>query len=93
MLKLNTLLVEAGIDPHTTIVARHRPFEPALRKVMPWIAAERPDLFKVYQQTHGLGSVDKMPDPQTGGCDKDEGDIAVGGLVVSGGQSAAVLEL
>ena len=40
-----------------------------------------------------LGSVDKMPDPQTGGCDKDEGDIAVGGLVVSGGQSAAVLEL
>ena len=54
MLKLNTLLVEAGIDPHTTIVARHRPFEPALRKVMPWIAAERPDLFKIYQQTHGL---------------------------------------
>lgn len=52
MLQLNTVLAEAGIDPRTAIVARHRPFEPALRKVMPWIAAERPDLFKIYQQTH-----------------------------------------
>lgn len=40
-----------------------------------------------------LGSVDEVPDPESGGSDKDEAEVAVGGLVVSGGQSAAVLEL
>src|SRR5262249_23818234 len=30
---------------------RHRPREAALRKVLPWLAAERPDLFNAYQQT------------------------------------------
>ena len=40
-----------------------------------------------------LGSVDEVPDPQSGGGDEDEADEAVGGLVVAGGQSAAVLEL
>ena len=40
-----------------------------------------------------LGSVDEVPDPQSGGGDEDEADVAVGGLVVSGGQSSAVLEL
>jgi hypothetical protein len=53
MLDLNHLLVDAGIDPATAIVARHRPWEPALNRVMPWIVAEKPDLFRVYQQTHG----------------------------------------
>lgn len=32
-----------------------------------------------------LGPVDEVPDPQSGGCDQDEADVAVGGLVVSGG--------
>ena len=40
-----------------------------------------------------LGPVDEVPDPQTCGCDEDETEVAVGGLVVSGSQSAAVLEL
>ncbi len=40
-----------------------------------------------------LGHVDEVPCPQPYGSDKNEADIAVGGLVVSGGQSAAVLEL
>jgi hypothetical protein len=40
-----------------------------------------------------LGSVDEVPDPESGGSDKDEAEVAVGGLVVSGGQSATVLEL
>ena len=40
-----------------------------------------------------LGPVDEVPDPYSGGGDEDEADVAVGGLVVSGGQSAAVLEL
>jgi hypothetical protein len=32
---------------------RHRPQEPELRKVLPWLAAEKPELFNAYQQTHG----------------------------------------
>ena len=40
----------------------------------------------------GLGSVDEVPDPEPSGGDEDEADVAVGGLVVSGGQSAAVFE-
>jgi hypothetical protein len=50
MLALNTLLLDAGIAPERAIVVRHRAHEPALHRVMPWIAAERPDLFRVYQQ-------------------------------------------
>jgi hypothetical protein len=30
---------------------RHRPKEPKLNKVLPWLAAERPELFNAYQQT------------------------------------------
>ena len=40
-----------------------------------------------------LGSVDEVPHPKTDGCDEYEADVAVGGLVVSSGESAAVLEL
>ncbi|OHB68238.1 MAG: hypothetical protein A2Y77_01645 [Planctomycetes bacterium RBG_13_62_9] len=32
---------------------RHRPWEPELNKVLPWLAAEKPDLFNAYQQTQG----------------------------------------
>ena len=32
---------------------RHRPHEPGLRKVLPWLAAEWPDLFNAFQQTQG----------------------------------------
>jgi hypothetical protein len=34
-------------------VLRHRPHEPELRKVLPWLAAERPDVFDAYQQAQG----------------------------------------
>jgi hypothetical protein len=40
-----------------------------------------------------VGGVDKMPDPQPDGCDEDETEEAVGGLVVTCGQSSAVFEL
>src|SRR3990167_2231400 len=40
-----------------------------------------------------LGSVDKVTYPEAHGSDKNEADVAVRGLVVSGGQSAAMLEL
>ena len=52
-MNFNTLLTDAGIDPQAVLVMRHRPFEPELRKVLPWLAAERPDVFNAYQQTQG----------------------------------------
>jgi hypothetical protein len=49
----NDLLVGKGIDPAQVLVLRHRPNEPELRKVLPWLAAEKPDVFNAYQQTQG----------------------------------------
>jgi hypothetical protein len=50
---LNALLLETKIDPETVIVLRHRPEERELRKVLPWLAAEKHHLFNAYQQNHG----------------------------------------
>ncbi len=50
---LNDLLVGKGIDPKHVLVLRHRPHEPGLNKVLPWLAAEKPDVFNAYQQTQG----------------------------------------
>jgi hypothetical protein len=47
---LNDLLQGKGIAPPTVLVMRHRPHEPDLHKVLPWLAAERPDVFNAYQQ-------------------------------------------
>ncbi|NGY03364.1 GIY-YIG nuclease family protein [Solimonas terrae] len=52
-MKLNDLLNQQGIDPSHVLVLRHRPSEPALNKVLPWLAAERPEVFNAYQQTQG----------------------------------------
>jgi hypothetical protein len=48
---LNDLLRGRGIDPEQVLVLRHRPSEPELNKVLPWLAAEKPDVFNAYQQT------------------------------------------
>src|SRR5687768_3281079 len=50
---LNDLLQRRQIDPMKVLVFRHRPHEPELRKVLPWLAAERPAVFNAYQQTQG----------------------------------------
>jgi GIY-YIG catalytic domain len=50
-MNLNDLLKGKGIDPEHVLVFRHRPSEPELNKVLPWLAAERPDVFNAYQQT------------------------------------------
>ncbi|CTQ47283.1 hypothetical protein LAL4801_05745 [Roseibium aggregatum] len=52
-LQINDLLNKRGIDPGKVIVMRHRPFERELAKVLPWLAADKPDLFNAYQQTQG----------------------------------------
>jgi len=46
----------AGIDPDlrdNVVLIRHRPFEPRLARVMPWLISERPDLFETYQSVPG----------------------------------------
>lgn len=48
---LDALTDKIGLDPKRTLVVRHRPFEPALRKVFPWIVAERLPLFIAYQRS------------------------------------------
>ena len=52
-LVLNTLLASIGIDPKDVIVVRHRPREPSLRRILPWLAVERHDLFNLYQSVQG----------------------------------------
>jgi hypothetical protein len=50
---LNDLLVRAGLDPKDVLVLRHSPNELELKKVLPWLAAEKPDVYNAYQQTQG----------------------------------------
>jgi len=50
-MELNTLLRDANVDPAATLVLRHRPVEPELRKALPWLAAEHHDIYNAYQQT------------------------------------------
>src|SRR5690348_10075724 len=52
-MELNDLLQKHGIDPQRVLVLRHRPFEPELNKVLPWLAAEKPEVYNAYQQTQG----------------------------------------
>jgi hypothetical protein len=50
-MQLNDLLKLESIDPQTVLVMRHRPFEPKLQEVLPWLAVQKPTLFNAYQQT------------------------------------------
>jgi hypothetical protein len=50
-MELNDLLNEHGINPATCLVLRHRPPETQMRRVLPWLAAEQPDVFNMYQRT------------------------------------------
>jgi len=52
-LDLNTLLTMQRIDPAKTLILRHRPFEASLDRVLPWLAAEKPEVFNAYQQSQG----------------------------------------
>jgi hypothetical protein len=50
---LNDLFATESIDPQKVFVLRHRPTEPKLVRVLPWLAATRPDIFNAYQRTQG----------------------------------------
>lgn len=45
------LLVRENIDPQYVLVLRHRPRESQLKRILPWLAAEDPEVFNAYQQT------------------------------------------
>ena len=47
-MNLNDLLRRKDIDPKQVLVLRHCPLEPELNKVLPWLAAEKPDVFNAY---------------------------------------------
>jgi hypothetical protein len=47
---LNDLLHGKNIDPQKVLVFRHRPHEPELNKILPWLAADKPEVFNTYQQ-------------------------------------------
>ena len=50
MLDFNSLLQLVDIDPADTLIVRHFPIEKSLRRVLPWLVEERPDLWLAYQQ-------------------------------------------
>jgi len=52
-MNLNDLLREKGIDPKQVLIFRHRPPEPELDKILPSLAADKPDVFNAYQQAQG----------------------------------------
>jgi hypothetical protein len=53
-MNFNDLLAREGIEPSSVMVLRHRPTEPPLRKVLPWLAVEQPRVYNAYQQSQGL---------------------------------------
>ncbi|ANY18628.1 hypothetical protein A6F68_00092 [Tsuneonella dongtanensis] len=50
MLDFNTLLELVDLDPADTLTVRHFPIEKKLRRVLPWLVEERPELWLAYQQ-------------------------------------------
>jgi hypothetical protein len=57
---LNDLLRKHAIDPTRVIVFRHSPSEPELKRVLPWFAAEHPDVYNAYQSSHSKRVEDAM---------------------------------
>jgi hypothetical protein len=50
-MQFNDLLQKQKIDPQDVLIFRHCPTEPSLRKVLPWLAAVKPDLYNAFQQS------------------------------------------
>jgi hypothetical protein len=56
---LNDLLraKKVGIDPKHVLVLRHTPKEPMLRRVLPQFAAEKPDVFDMFNPAETCAQV------------------------------------
>lgn len=55
VLDLAALLEPVGLDPASTLIVRHVPVEPQLKKILPWLVEERPDLWLAYQRIQWKG--------------------------------------
>jgi len=53
MLTLNKLLQAEKIELGSTLIFRHKPYEPELAKYLPRLAEDRPGVFNTYQQFQG----------------------------------------
>lgn len=51
-LRFNALLQEVGLNPRDVSVILHTPTPPKLRRLLPVIVKDRPDLFTAYQSVH-----------------------------------------
>lgn len=59
-MNLNDLFKNKGIKPDEVIVMRHSPHEQELKKVLPWFAQEKPEIFNAYQSTHSVKVEDAL---------------------------------
>ena len=50
LMELQDLLKPSNLDLHKTLVLRHVPMEPNIRRILPWLVVQRPDLFNAFQQ-------------------------------------------
>jgi hypothetical protein len=50
MLDFRNLLELVGLDPAQTLIVRHAPVEKKLKWVLPWLVAERQDLWLTWQR-------------------------------------------
>jgi hypothetical protein len=50
VLDFNSLLSQVGLDLAKTVAVRHFPVEDQLKRVLPWLVTERPELWLAYQQ-------------------------------------------
>jgi hypothetical protein len=48
----NDLLLSHNIPLEDVLVLRHRPTEPELNRIFPFLAGQRPDLFRAYESSH-----------------------------------------
>ena len=50
VLDFSSLLPSIGVDPAETLFVRHVPIEKSMKRVLPWLVVERPELWLAYQQ-------------------------------------------
>ena len=61
MLEFSSLLADEHLDPKSVLIIRHTSRDPRMKRVLSWIAADRPDLFKAWQQVQWPPAEKAMP--------------------------------
>lgn len=58
--QLKDMLINESIDLKDVLVLRHVPQEIEMKKVLPWLASDKPEIFNAYQQTQKPGAEKAM---------------------------------